>query len=70
MSERNKSVILWERLQHKKSELKERQDQFEVLFHNEKDSSCYERNAINDLISMMQLKDEIREIEYGMMFKE
>lgn len=70
MGERNKSVILQERLENKKAELKQKQEQFEVLFHNEKDSACYERNAINDLISMMQLKNEIREIEYGMMLKE
>lgn len=67
--ERNKEVILQERLESKKAELKQRQESFKILFLNEKDLDCYERNAINELLIMMQLKNEIREIEYGMMFK-
>ena len=67
--ERNKEVILQERLESKKAELKQRKESFKILFLNEKDLDCYERNAINELLIMMQLKNEIREIEYGMMFK-
>ena len=66
----NKNKILCKRLEDKRSELKERQEQFEVLFINEKDSSCFERNAINDLIVMMQIKSEIKELEYQMMLKD
>lgn len=53
-----------ERLNIKKQELSERQEQFDVLWHNEKHSKCFERNAINDLLIMQQLKSEISELEY------
>lgn len=53
-----------ERLSNKKSELSERQEQFEVMWHNEKHSGCFERNAINDLLIMQQLKSEIKELEH------
>ena len=53
-----------ERLNNKKSELSDRQDQFEVMWHNEKYSGCFERNAINDLLIMYQLKSEIKELEH------
>lgn len=53
-----------ERLNNKKMELTERQDQFEVMWHNEKHSGCFERNAINDLLIMQQLKSEISELEH------
>ena len=39
-----------ERLNNKKTELAERQDQFDVMWYNEKHSGCFERNAINDLL--------------------
>ena len=66
---KNKEEILEERLKIKKEELKQRQENFEILFINEKDSSCYERNAINELLVMMQLKDEIKELEFGLQLK-
>lgn len=53
-----------ERLNNKKSELSERQDQFDVMWHNERKSGCFERNAINDLLIMQQLKSEISELEH------
>lgn len=53
-----------ERLNSKKAELVERQDQFDVFWHNEKHSKCFERNAINDLLIMQQLKSEISELEH------
>lgn len=53
-----------ERLNNKKVELSERQDQFDVMWHNEKNSGCFERNAINDLLIMQQLKSEIKELEH------
>ena len=53
-----------ERLNNKKAELSERQDQFDVMWHNEKNSGCFERNAINDLLIMQQLKSEIKELEH------
>lgn len=53
-----------ERLNNKKTELSERQDQFNVMWCNEKHSGCFERNAINGLLIMQQLKAEIAELEY------
>lgn len=53
-----------ERLNNKKIELAERQDQFDVMWHNERHSGCFERNAINDLLIMQQLKSEIFELEH------
>lgn len=53
-----------ERLNRKKSELAEKQEQFDVFWNNEKHSQCFERNAINDLLIMQQLKSEISELEH------
>lgn len=56
--------LIIERMNVKKTELSERQDQFDVMWHNEKNSGCFERNAINDLVIMQQLKTEIAELEH------
>ena len=56
--------LITERIKVKKAELSERQDQFDVMWHNKKNSGCFERNAINDLLIMQQLKSEIAELEY------
>lgn len=53
-----------ERLNNKKTELSERQDGFGYMWNNERDNGCFERNAINDLLIMQQLKSEIAELEY------
>lgn len=57
-----------ERLSAKKSELKQRQEHFSIFCHNEMQSSCFERNAINDLLVMQQLKSEIEELEHWELF--
>lgn len=51
-------------LNNKKSELQTRQEDFCVMCNNEMQSGCFERNAINDLIIMQQLKSEIAELEH------
>ena len=56
--------LITERLNVKKAELSERQDQFDVMWANEKSSGCFERNAINALLIMQQLKSEIAELEH------
>lgn len=61
--------LMNERLEVKRNELKERQDQFDVMWHNEKHSCCFERNAINALLVMQQLKSEIAELEYWETFE-
>lgn len=55
---------MMESLENKRNELKDRQDQFDVMWNNEKHSGCFERNAINDLLIMQQLKSEISELEH------
>lgn len=56
--------LITERLNAKKSELSERQEQFDVMQANKRNSGCFERNAINDLLIMQQLKSEIAELEH------
>lgn len=56
--------ILIERLKNKRDELKQKQEYFIVLCHNEIDSKVFEQNAINDLLIMQQLKTEISELEH------
>ena len=52
-----------ERLENKKAELKQQQEYFLVLCHSEMNTKMFERNAINDLLVMQQLKSEIAELE-------
>lgn len=56
--------LILERLEAKRNELKERQESFSVMCHNEMDSGCFEKNAISDLVIMQQLKSEIAELEH------
>ena len=56
--------IIIERLENKRAELKQKQEYFNVMCHNEMDSKTFERNAINDLLVMQQLKSEIAELEH------
>lgn len=56
--------LIVERINAKKIELFERQEEFDVMWHNERKSNCFERNAINDLLIMQQLKSEISELEH------
>lgn len=58
---------LLKKINDKKVELSERQDSFEIMWNNEKHSGCFERNAINDLLIMQQLKSEISEMKYWKM---
>lgn len=52
------------RLELKTKELETRQTNFMIMCNNEINTSCFERNAINDLMVMMQLKVEIKELEH------
>lgn len=56
--------IISKRLENKRAELKLKQEYFNVMCHNEMDSKTFERNAINDLLVMQQLKSEIAELEH------
>lgn len=56
--------ILVKRLESKKAELKERQEQFINVCENEMNSKTFERNAINELMIMQSLKSEIAELDF------
>ena len=56
--------ILVKRLENKKAELKERQEQFISVCENEMNSNIFERNAINKLMIMQSLKSEIAELDF------
>ena len=62
----NKNVYdsVTKRLEDKRAELKQCQDSFSVMCFREMNSNTFERNAINDLLVMQQLKSEISELEY------
>lgn len=66
----SKEETLRARLDTKKEELKKRQESYLVLAEREINTSQYERNAISDLLVMMQLKAEIHELEFEIMVKE
>lgn len=66
----SKEETLRARLDAKKEELKQRQESYLVLVEREINTSQYERNAISDLLVMMQLKAEIQELEFEAMLKE
>jgi hypothetical protein len=52
------------RLESKRKELAYKQEVFLATCNNEINTSCFERNAINELLVMQQLKSEIKELEY------
>ena len=52
------------RLENKREEFKKEQEYFTVMCHNEMNTSNFERNAINNLLVMQQLKTEISELEH------
>lgn len=56
--------LISERLNAKKTELSERQEQFKRTCNRDIDTACFEHNAINDLLIMHQLKSEIAELEH------
>ena len=52
-----------ERLNTKKKEIVSRQNAFEIYWQNNKDKPLVEKNAINELLILMQLKSEVEELE-------
>ena len=51
------------KLASKKAELKKEQEYFSAMCRNEINTSAFERNAINVLLVMQQLKSEISLLE-------
>lgn len=56
--------VITTRLESKRAELKKEQEYFSVMCHNEINTGNFERNAINNLLVMQQLKSEISELEH------
>ena len=56
--------VVVKRMESKRAELKKEQEYFSVMCHNEINMSNFERNAINNLLVMQQLKSEISELEH------
>lgn len=52
-----------ERLNTKKEEIVSRQNALEIYWQNNKDKPLVEKNAINELLILMQLKSEVEELE-------
>lgn len=52
-----------ERLNTKKEEIVSRQNALERYWQNNKDKPLVEKNAINELLILMQLKSEVEELE-------
>lgn len=52
-----------ERLNTKKEEIVSRQNALEIYWQNNKDKPLVEKNAINKLLILMQLKSEVEELE-------
>jgi len=52
-----------ERLNTKKKEIVSRQNALEIYWQNNKDKPLVEKNAINELLILMQLKSEVEELE-------
>lgn len=65
MEEMNKMHdLITERLNVKRTELSERQEQFRRMCNRDIETACFEHNAINSLLIMQQLKSEISELEH------
>ena len=67
-NENQKKQILEEKLRNKETELVENQKTFEMYWEKHKDSPLYEKNAINQLLNMTQIKAEIEELKYILCF--
>lgn len=65
----NKIEIMQQDLDNAKKELTERQDRIRWYVEHEIDTKSFERNMINDLIIMMELKGKIKTLELYLQLK-
>lgn len=65
----NKIEIMQQDLDNAKKELTERQDRIRWYVDHEMDTGNFERNMINDLIIMMELKEKIKTLELYLQLK-
>lgn len=59
----NTYEVVKAKLQKKKEELATKQDYFKVFCDSEMHTGNFERNAINDLMVMLELRTEIKGLE-------
>lgn len=63
----NNIEVLQGRLKSKKEAYKKRQSYLQFTVESEADSDTFESNAIGELTTMLQLKSEIRELEFALL---
>ena len=56
--------VLEQKLAATKATLEKRKKNFCIMVGNEIDTSCFEKNAINELIVMLELKRTIETLEH------
>ena len=56
--------------EQKKKTLETKQNNFRIFIDIDMNSSCFEENAINDLLAMRKLRTEIAEIEHTILLFE
>lgn len=65
----NKTEIMHQDLENAKKDLAERQNRIRWYVEHEIDTGTFERNMINDLIIMMELKEKIKTLELYLQLK-
>ena len=59
--------VLEKKLTSANEELETRKNYFLLMVNNEINTSCFEKNAINELLVMMECKNRIKTIEADLM---
>lgn len=65
----NKTEIMQQDLENAKKDLAERQNRIRWYVNHEIGTGTFERNMINDLIIMMELKEKIKTLELYLQLK-
>lgn len=65
----NKNDIMQQDLENAKKDLAERQNRIRWYVEHEIDTGTFERNVINDLIIMTELKEKIKTLELYLQLK-
>lgn len=55
---------LLSRIATKEEQLATKQEHFRIMVDNEIQGGCFEQNAINSCLTMMQLKSEIEQLKF------
>lgn len=60
--------FLEQKLERKKELLNSRKNNFKIMFLNEFEDDSFEKNAISELLYMLEIKAEIRELKSAIIF--